>query len=263
LARQLDALKEALGRPVVLVLQTVPTSVRNRLLQKRVPFIVPGRQMFLPFLALMLVERATAQAVPPRQTLTPPAQLVLLAHLQGCPVGGRPLGEVAATLGYSAMTLSKVAKDLEALGLATIGRQGKTKALEFSGAPRELWDRALLHLTSPVEAHLWARFERSKKAKRIAAGLTGLGLHTSIADDPIPTIALWRNTVRAGLTAGDLRQCAIPDDAEARVEVWSYDPSILASGHCADPLSLYLSLRGSPDERIQKALVELMEEVKW
>lgn len=47
------------------------------------------------------------------------------------------------------------------------------------------------------------------------------------------------------------------------METWSYDPLLLARGDRVDALSLHLSLRDSPDERIQQQLTELIDHVAW
>lgn len=53
-------------------------------------------------------------------------------------------------------------------------------------------------------------------------------------------------------------------DPEAlEIEVWSYSPSLFAIGDLVDPLSLYLSLRHSDDERVAGSLEELLEKVRW
>jgi len=53
-------------------------------------------------------------------------------------------------------------------------------------------------------------------------------------------------------------------DAEAQeIEVWSYRPELLADGDRVDPLSLYLSLKGNRDERVEAALEEMMETLPW
>ncbi|MBK8874366.1 MAG: hypothetical protein IPN13_10755 [Bacteroidetes bacterium] len=52
-------------------------------------------------------------------------------------------------------------------------------------------------------------------------------------------------------------------EANYCIEVWKYDPYFLAEDGCVDKLSLYLSLRHHQDERVQIALDELMNEVKW
>jgi hypothetical protein len=47
------------------------------------------------------------------------------------------------------------------------------------------------------------------------------------------------------------------------VEVWSYPPKATADGPVVDRLSLYLSLRGTADERVEVALNQLLEDMKW
>jgi hypothetical protein len=48
------------------------------------------------------------------------------------------------------------------------------------------------------------------------------------------------------------------------VEQWRYAPALLsANRESVDPLSLYLSLRESPDERVQGALNEMQEALQW
>jgi len=49
------------------------------------------------------------------------------------------------------------------------------------------------------------------------------------------------------------------EEAEARVEAWKYDPWLLAENGRADRCSLYLSLRNSTDERVQKEIQFLIE----
>jgi hypothetical protein len=57
---------------------------------------------------------------------------------------------------------------------------------------------------------------------------------------------------------------ANPSDANTiTVEAWSYDPLILAGENFVDRLSLYLSVRETPDERIEAALNELLETLPW
>jgi hypothetical protein len=47
------------------------------------------------------------------------------------------------------------------------------------------------------------------------------------------------------------------------MECWAYDPRLLSDGPTVDRLSLYLSLRGTHDERIEKALTDLLEDLPW
>jgi hypothetical protein len=47
------------------------------------------------------------------------------------------------------------------------------------------------------------------------------------------------------------------------VELWSYPPRAVAEGPVVDRLSLFLSLNGTSDERVESALDELLEEMEW
>ena len=44
---------------------------------------------------------------------------------------------------------------------------------------------------------------------------------------------------------------------------WGYSPSLFSDGSLVAPLSLYLSLRETDDERVAASLEELLENVKW
>ena len=53
-------------------------------------------------------------------------------------------------------------------------------------------------------------------------------------------------------------------DARFELEIWHYIPSLLNDkNEVVDTLSLFLSLREEPDERVQVALKELMEKFQW
>ena len=84
-----------------------------------------------------------------------------------------------------------------------------------------------------------------------------------IEDDRLPSYALGRADFQKMLERGECQSCVESESANARFEIWSYDPKRLAKPPTVDPLSLFLSLRDSVDERIHLQLETLMEEVKW
>jgi hypothetical protein len=256
-------LQEALGLKVVLGLHVVPAFVRNRLVRKSVPFVVAGRQVFLPFLAVDLKERQPRLHGPARETLTPPAQAVLLSHLLGKKIEGTPLGDVAGQLGYSAMTLSKVAAELQAHDLAAAPRNGKARLFEFRLPRRDLWEKALPVLASPVRKTQFVQGRGAARKIGVVAGPTALAWYTAIAGGELTVFAVWRNALREAVRRNAIVECQVPEDADAVIEAWTYDPLRLADIETVDRLSLYLSLRDSEDERVQKELISLLEGVIW
>jgi DNA-binding MarR family transcriptional regulator len=262
-ATHVGLLHKALGADVALVLPMLPGYTRNRLIRQGVAFVVPGHQMFLPFLALDLREREARAPHEPREILSAAAHATLLLELLHHSVQGRPLKDVAAALGYTAMTMTNVANELETTGLCEVVKQARTRQLVFTAKGRELWDRVLPRLRSPVRTRMWIRLPSPNRLPMMSAGTTALERYTAIAGDRLPTFAIWQNEYRRRLGRKQLIVCKVVDDADAALECWTYDPARLTKGGTVDRLSLYLSLRDSHDERVQKELKAMLEGMKW
>jgi hypothetical protein len=67
----------------------------------------------------------------------------------------------------------------------------------------------------------------------------------------------------ANLERGLFHGCPGPEDADFKMEVWSYNPLLFANNEAIDSLSLFLSLRDYPDERVQQQLETLINEFPW
>lgn len=256
------ALRAHMAQPVVLVLSDLPAYARNRLVRQGVPFVVPGSQLFLPTAVIDLRERFPRPRSRTAKRLTPTAQSLLLYHLQKESLDGLPLKEVARRIGCSPIMATKVRDELEAAELGEGARNGRAVTLRFGCQGRQLWERALPFLGSPVRRTRWLQ-SNSPHPQAPVAGLTALSQLTAIQDAPLPTQALLAEAVRDGLEAGAFRECEGPEEAHLRMECWSYDPLLVGDSRRVDPLSLYLSLRDSLDERVQQQLSILIGQIPW
>lgn len=261
-ARHHDKLKSALAEEVALVLPRVSSYGRQQLIRFGVPFVVPHRQMFLPHIAVDLRERFPRVGRRDAKSLSAAAQVVLLRYLLHKPTSGVSLRELSGQLGYSAMTMSNVRGELEDLGLCQTVRKGRSMHLVFPVPMREYWEHAEPYLQSPVKTSHWIRWSQ-KPTHVIKAGLTALESLSMVSDDAIPTCAMKTSDYRARLDKGVIVGCAGPELAEARLECWRYDPALLTEGPTVDRLSLYLSLRRTEDERVDKALKIILTEMPW
>jgi len=261
-AAHVESIRTQLGLPVVLVISALSASVRNRMVQAMVPFIVPGSQLFMPPNVVDLRERFPARRRPAKTQLTPATQCILLYHLQKERLEGLPLAVIAGRLRYSTMKLSQAKHELEAAGLVELERHGKTICLRFPTSTKALWDQALPMLSTPLQRSLWVRWPQVLPNARVA-GLSGLSSKTMLADDPVPTYAMSRQAFRRGLESGEVLEAHDRGDADARIEVWTYDPLLLASDRAVDSLSMFLTLRHTDDARVQQAIEELMMQVSW
>lgn len=232
------------------------------MVQKGIPFIVPGTQAFLPGALVDLRERFPKPSGKGRASLSPTAQLTLLFHLEREPLSGLPLNSIAEKLHCSAMMLSKVKDELEEAGICEVERIGRTIALKFPAAKRTLWDLAQNRLTSPVKKTRWVHW-KTPGYPALLSGISALSRRTMLADDRLPTYALGPKMLESWLEHGTLTGCPDAEQANARIEVWSYEPKLLGDNEAVDPLSLYLSLRYHADERVQQQLEQILGEVKW
>ena len=257
-----EALGLKLGEPVVLVMPRLPSYARNRMVQLRIPFLVPGSQAYLPNSLLDLRERFPQPNAKRREALSPAAQCTVLYHLLRGPLAKLSLKAIARKVHYSPMMLSKVKAELEAAALCKSVRSGRALVLDFPATGRTLWEQAEPLLTSPVKKTCWVQWEKPGHPA-LLAGMSALSLRAMIAADRLPTYALPLAAFRDFLERGICAECRDAENATARMEAWSYSPQLLGDKRMVDPLSLYLSLRNSADERVQEQLGQLIEEVKW
>lgn len=256
--------RAAEGARVVLVLDGITSSTRQRLVEAGLPFIVPGRQVFLPTMLIDLRERQPRPAPAPPKYLRWAAQLVLLRHLLHDDVQGRMLGEVAATLGYSAMAITKAQRQLVGVGLAELGTRGRSKHLVFDEPKRELWTRARGHLRRPWrKLHTVKMIGAGPRPRTWIAGADALAHTSTLAAGRTPTVAMAASDLRHALESGQLSPSPAPDEGDLLVEAWLYSPDRLTETDAVDPLSLYLCLADDPDERVQIALEEELKRLPW
>ena len=256
-AKQFAQLAALLDRPVVLVEATIPSWRRRRLIERRVAFVAPATQLYLPPLGIDLRDaiRPDHRVAPfdDREPFTPSTQVVLLHLLLDDPNHGGEPEAIANRVGYSPMSISRAARTLERAELIQRPKQGRRRYLRLRGAPKDVWARAQPQLVSPVRARYIAQKQAFVDA--LAAGETALANRSMLAPPTPRTVAIsstaWadnaaRHTARAHHVGHDEPESVV-------VEVWTYTPESLSQGTSVDPLSLYLSLRDHDDARIERA----------
>jgi len=259
--------RSALGPSVAFVFLALPTFDRKRLIQRRIPFVVPGRQTYLPVALIDLREKAKGGQTTlgqPRKQLSAPAQVLVLYHLQMTQGSDEwPLVKWADVLGYSRSTLTRVCKELSTASLCKPVASGRHVTLVFPRQRRALWKSALPYLGSPVRTRSWAKVQ-DKGLQMHEAGTTALTRLTMIASGRETVYAMSSAAFEAARKDRKLVQIDYPEEGAVRIERWKYAPGLLSpDGQVVDRLSLYLSLQDDGDERLQAALTELLEQLHW
>jgi len=250
---------------VIYVVETISSFNRKRLIDQKVPFIVPGNQLYLPMLGLDLREHFKLAQNTEQKPLNAVAQVLLLNYILGR--YERPLSakELAEYLGYSAMTLTRAIKELVGKELATTEIVGRKKNLIFLLDSKELWRVARPYLQNPVKKRVWITQTVHAFPAHIA-GESALAKMTMLTEPKQQIKAIYTNEW-PGLKK--LMRLEIQNEQDfdcIRLELWRYNPGLLTDDQTVDPLSLWLSLKDIKDERIDMALDEMINSVwskKW
>ena len=260
----LDKVKALAGQPAVYVTDALASYDRRRLIEQKVPFIVPGNQLYLPDLGLDLREYFRQRAPVTEAALSPSAQAMLITALLRQPwqFDWQP-SKVAVALGYTPMTLSRAVKELTAAGLATAYMVGRSRWLRMEHPPEQAWEHAKPVLRTPVKRTVWvaAQGAAAHRTNRLA-GLSALAHYSMLTEPKWPVYAMTAADWKAATDAGVL-ELPEPETGAQEWQLWSYSPALMPDATTVDPLSLTLSLQENADDRIQLALDELKGQLPW
>ncbi|MDD2466829.1 MAG: hypothetical protein PHI97_22775 [Desulfobulbus sp.] len=264
--KHIDLVREKHVGEVIYVGGRVTASNRRRLIEQNVPFIVPGNQLYCPLLAIDLREhfRQRRKKV---HVFSPATQALALYwiynHNDKNDERGSPT-EMAKVLGYSKMTMSRAFQEVDVAleeVFADKWRRGEIKQ-EIKG--KELWLALQPYWRSPVNQRYYLPRNDMDRSLGVRAGLSALAGYSMLAESSREVFAVSQSEWKVFRQKSQSIVFDRPDALTFEMEVWAYSPHLLSQqGNLADPLSLYLSLQESKDERIQSALDELLEGVKW
>lgn len=240
--------------PVVLVLQRLTSRQREQLISAGIPFVVPERQIYLPFMGTVLSEHCDLE-LDEVEKLMPSAQL-LLFYLIYQKKQKIPMGDTVDALQFSPMTITRAVRQLESAGLLRTEKNGVKKTLILDLIGHDLFDAAQPYLINPVRKRLYIPAD-SVGNECILAGYSALSEKTMLNPPKVTVYAARKTEIPENQTTKRL----LDADTQVQLELWHYPPEILSKNGIADPLSLALSLQKDTDERIEEAVEEMLNEL--
>lgn len=256
--KHLKRIGKVCGSPMVLEMRQLTSQRRKTLIEARISFVIPGKQIYLPFLGTMLTEKcdtATTGVMPDK--LQPSAQQLLLAMILG---GCKPmqLSPLAKRFGVTAMTITRAANQLcETNLIKKVGTGvGAKKMLITEYAPKELYQNMQPYLTQPVRKTVYIS-KGDVQPEMFSAGLSALS-EMSMLNPPV--IETW-GTLKLSLEKDSYTNDLVDSDKQCALQIWKYDPRNISQSKTVDILSLSLSLAEDEDERTRQCLEELIERI--
>lgn len=252
LKKQIKKIQEIDNVPVILKLSSISFYRKKNMIENRIPFIT-SKQVYLPFMGTFLVEEEEIQKEI-KKFMFSTQQLVLLYFYGG--MEKLYLSEATKILPFTAMTLSRAAKQLEATGLFRISKDGVNKVIASVYKRPELFEKLKCYLQSPVCKTGYIEVKDVTKDMAVA-GESVLSEETMLNAPRIKTYAVYKKIFDRKVLMNEL----IDPQKQVRLELWEYEPRQFSNNNTADILSVCLSLTKSNDERIEEAVEELLEKV--
>ena len=229
----------------------------ERLIAMRVPFIVPGRHMYLPFIGTVF--RPVKKNVPiERDYICCCAQLILTGVLLKQIALPVRIAEAVAKLPFSRSAVISALDELEHFNL---GRKEKPKnghevVFRFNHTGHSLWEESHPFLRNPCKRTVGLS-ALPENFVPVTAGADALAEVSMLSEMPPSIFAMELSRFRK-MELETLPVCV----AEIKLQLWLYPPCLFGTTKI-DPLSLALSLRNDPDDRVQIALDEYMKGFPW
>ena len=250
LKKQIAKIQQVDNVPVIFELTTVSIYRRKSLIENNIPFIT-NKQVFLPFMGTMLTDEKESKKLPDKFVYS--TQQLFLFYLYSNKKR-LYISEAGKLLPFTAMTLTRAVKQLEATDLFFIAKDGVNKFIESKYSRLELLKKAKVYLSTPVRKAGYIN-KIQVTDKMVFAGETALSERTMLNPNRIITYAISEKEYDKTLLTEEL----INPDEQVRLELWAYDPQKFSDNDNADDISIILSLWDTDDERIEEAVEELQE----
>jgi hypothetical protein len=260
--KQLQQIHKQLNKTVVVVLETIKSYNRKRLIEKKINFIVPGKQMFLPDLMIDFRESYPRDNAI-KEKLLPSAQMLIIYQLLSSDLGWKiqeySFKAIAQKFDYTPMAITKAIENIKSHRLIDVIGE-KEKFIRFRYDKKALWEKIKNEnlFVTPVIKTVFV--------DEIPRGLTLLKSNTnalSTFSDLNPS-----NQVFYAIEKDDFYRLKKnndlvnpnPIEGEYALEIWKYKPvNFVSDMTVVDPLSLFLSMQNNNDERIELALDQMLK----
>ncbi len=272
LEKHCQLLKSTFNKKIVIVIPALAAYNRKRLIEKGINFIVPEKQLFLPELLIDLRESyANPRAKQKNEKLLPSAQVLAIYQIihryNNWKLEQHSFKEIAIKLHYTPMAITNAIDNLKYHDIVDV-EGDKEKYVKFKFERHELWNY-LLHnnlLVNPVLKTVFVD-ELPQGINRLMCNASALPEYTSLNPSKQQYYAIEK-TVFYGLQKSIALINANDYEGRFALEVWKYNPYTLIEemnndDFVVDPLSLYLSLKDSHDERVEMGLEQIIDNFIW
>jgi predicted transcriptional regulator len=258
--KHIKRIEEITNDQIVLYYKDITRYRRKSLVENKIPFVIEDGQIYLPFLGLHF-KKTNESVEEETKEFTPSAQTAYLHFLYNKETVVNTT-DFSRMLGWSKMTASRALNELYNAKLLTYKMGGKTGRSKYYKriADSDYFKKGSELLNSPIKKVVYLKMEPKNS---LTAGLEALTKLSMINPSGYKIRAIYRDN----LMGSDLKiiknKDIVKDEKLVELQIWGYDPQLFAKEGNVDIVSLYASLKEDKDERVERALDEVLQGEKW
>ena len=253
--RQIEKL---LDMRCALYIKNTSTYSKNAMIADGIPFIVEDKEIYLPFLGILL-NSISERDIKPVQRISFLTQKMILTAIY------ERWNEVTVTkaaeqLDITKMSASRCFDEIDFFDMPILGTKGKSRVINVPDDVKELWSSIEVYMRNPVINIFYINDNLNLP---VFGGMSALAEYSMISDNKYPTYVVEKKDIK-DLALKDRLVDIKKDEPSCIIQEVGYVVSF-GKGDVIDPLSLLLSLSDDEkkDERIEISIREMLEEYVW
>lgn len=258
LRRDRAGVEKMTGLNCAIFLDRTTFYIKEKLMEEGIPFVIDGKQVFLPFIGYLL-SKENERELPPVHLISFLTQKMLLIAIYERWNEVRVSG-AAKRLEVSTKSASRCFDELEYLNVNVLGMKGKSRVINIPDDREQLWQQIESVLRNPVIRRFILRKDMKLEKK---AGISALCEYSLLSDNAYPTYAVTKKELEASGVKEEKQASELEEIGCVVLEV-GYFTDFLGKG-LQDPLSVVLSLteEEQEEERVDISINEMLEEYVW
>lgn len=232
--------------------------IKEKLMEEGIPFVIDGKQVFLPFIGYLLSKANERELAPVHLISFLTQKMLLIAIYERW--NEMKVSDAAKRLEVSTKSASRCFDELEYLDIGVLGMKGKSRVINVPDDRKELWKQIESILRNPVIRRFVLREDIQLEKK---AGISALCEYSLLSDNDYPTYAITKKELKASGVKEEKQASELEEIGCIVLEV-GYFIDFLGKG-LQDPLSVALSRtrEEQEEERVDISIQEMLEEYVW
>lgn len=258
LRKQREQIIKFTGMEFIFCFETLDNYKKQKLVSESIPFVIEYRQVFLPFLGIILEKEREIKISASEKFGIMTQRLLLMAIYNNWTE--MHLNEIAKRMNVSKMTITRCFNELDLFFPGIANKSGKTRLYKWNKGKKALWELVSSYFVNPVLSE-YRLDEISPVADSILGGISAVCQYSMLSDNDYTTYAITKDDSKAR------KYHELPHVPKGEVPamviqvVHYYLP--YGDGLAVDPISAVLSLSKEEreDSRVEIAANNILEEV--